>query len=140
MLPFCTRCWAEISSRNLVCPQCGSTIDTNTSVEEQLTAALQHPMSEARARICWLLGQKRATWAIPYLLQMLDDSDLFVQVAALRALGEIGDPSVISALENSAADDSMMIRIVAQGALEQIRARRSLQEEHTEPRTWRRHI
>jgi len=54
---------------------------------------------------------------------MLQDSDLFVRVAALRALGDIGDLSVEPALEAAVRDERPLVRVVAEGALEQIRAR-----------------
>jgi HEAT repeat protein len=126
MLAFCTRCWTQISTRDVACPACGANIDDDPrSFEQKLIAALGHPMPETRSRICWVLGQKKATWAVPHLVRMLGDGDLFVRVAALRALGEIGDPSAIPTLEGVVADESLLVRIVAQGALDQIRVRTS---------------
>jgi HEAT repeat protein len=124
MLAFCTRCWSEMRTANIVCPRCGARVDDDPrSYEQKLIAALGHPLPETRSRICWLLGQKRAVWAIPQLLNMLCDADLFVRIAALRALGEIGDPSAESALRAASRDDKPLVRVVAQGALEQIRVR-----------------
>ena len=124
MLAFCTRCWWEMSSKDAVCAHCGARVDEDPrSFEQKLIAALEHPLAEARSRICWILGQKRATWAIPHLIRMLKDSDLFVRVAALRALGDIGDSSAETALEETCRDEKPLVRIVAQGALQQIRAR-----------------
>ena len=124
MLAFCTRCWSGMRTEDIVCPGCGARVDDDPrSFEQKLIAALAHPLPETRSRICWLLGQKRAAWAIPHLLKMLGDADLFVRVAALRALGEIGDPSAESALQAASKDDKPLVRVVAQGALEQIRVR-----------------
>ena len=124
MLAFCTRCWSEMYAKDTLCPRCGARVDDDPrSFEEKLIAALEHPLPETRSRICWLLGQKRATWAIPHLVPMLHDSDLFVRVAALRALGDIGDLSVEPALEAAVRDERPLVRVVAEGALEQIRAR-----------------
>jgi DNA-directed RNA polymerase subunit RPC12/RpoP len=126
MLAFCTRCWSEISARDVVCPECGARVeDDPRSFEQKLVAALAHPLPETRARICWVLGRKKAGWAVPHLLHALADRDLFVRVAALRALGETGDESAVPALERAAADESKLIRIVARTALCQIRARES---------------
>jgi len=124
MLAFCTRCWSEMYAKDTICPRCGARVDDDPrSFEQKLIAALEHPLPETRSRICWVLGQKRASWAVPHLIRMLDDSDLFVQVAALRALGEIGDPSAEPALEEASKHEKPLVRIVARGALEQIRAR-----------------
>jgi HEAT repeat protein len=126
MLAFCTRCWWQISDRDVVCTHCGAKVDDDPrSFEEKLTAALEHPLPETRSRICWVLGQKKAAWAVPHLIRRLQDDDLFVRVAALRALGNIGDPSAESALEAAISDEKLLVRIVAQGALEQIRIRSS---------------
>jgi len=126
MLAFCTRCWSEISASDLVCPECGARVDDDPrSFEQKLVAALAHPLPETRARICWVLGQKKAGWAVPHLLHALADRDLFVRVAALRALGEIGDSSALAALERAAADENLMIRTVAKRALDRLRARES---------------
>lgn len=124
MLAFCTRCWSEMHTEDVVCPNCGARVDDDPrSFEQKLIAALDHPLPETRSRICWLLGQKRAIWAVPQLLNMLGDTDLFVRIAALRALGEIGDPSAEPALQAASQDDKPLVRVVAQGALEQIRVR-----------------
>lgn len=124
MLAFCTRCWSEMHTEDIVCPNCGARVDDDPrSFEQKLIAALDHPLPETRSRICWLLGQKRAIWAVPQLLNMLGDTDLFVRIAALRALGEIGDPSAELALQAASQDDNPLVRVVAQGALEQIRVR-----------------
>ena len=124
MLAFCTRCWSEMYAKDTVCPHCGARVDDDRrSFEQKLMAGLEHPLPETRSRICWILGQKRATWAVPHLIEMLRDGDLFVRVAALRALGEIGDPSAESALEMAAQDEKPLVRVVAHGALQQIYAR-----------------
>jgi HEAT repeat protein len=124
MLAFCTRCWSEMSSKDDVCAHCGARVDDDPrSFEQKLIAALEHPLPETRSRICWILGQKRATWAVPRLIRMVNDSDLFVRVAALRALGDIGDPSAEAVLQATCRDEKPLVRMVAQGALEQIHAR-----------------
>lgn len=124
MLAFCTRCWSEMSAKDTVCPRCGARVDDDPrSFEQKLIAALEHPLPETRSRICWLLGQKRANWAVSHLIEMLKDGDLFVRVAALRALGEIGDPSAEFALEIALHDEKPLVRVVAQGALDQLHAR-----------------
>jgi HEAT repeat protein len=124
MLAFCTTCWTEISAQDQECGVCGANVDDDPrSYEQKLLGALSHPLPDTRSRICWLLGQKHATWAVPHLLRMLKDCDLFVRVAALRALGEIGDPSSLEALNEAVEDGNLMIRLAAQGALDQINLR-----------------
>ncbi len=127
MLAFCTTCWSEISARDSECGVCGAKVDDNPDLYQQkLLGALLHPLPDTRARICWFLGQKHAMWAVPHLLRMLDDPDLFVRVAALRALGEIGDPLSLESLNRAVEDDNLMVRLAAQGALDQVNLRLSV--------------
>lgn len=124
MQAFCTKCWSLISTQDVVCPLCGADPGNDTrSFEQKLVAALEHPFPSTRARICWLLGQHGGSWSIPHLVRMLDDVDMFVRMAAIRALGEVGDESVVPALQRASKDDSLLLRIVAAGALEQVSAR-----------------
>jgi HEAT repeat protein len=95
--------------------------EDSRTYEQKLVAALNHPLSETRARICWVLGQKKVVGAVPHLLHILVDPDLFVRVAALQALGEIGDERALPVLERFAADESVLIQAAAQKAVKQIR-------------------
>jgi len=122
-----------MSAQSAECPACGTTVEHDpTSLEQKLAVALQHPLPEARARICWILGQRRRTWAVPYLLHILRDVDLHVRLAALRALGEIGDETAIPVLERAAEDWGVLMRVAARGALEQIRVRQTRRNALTE--------
>jgi HEAT repeat protein len=122
MLAFCTRCWMEMHSDAAVCPHCGAKVDDDPrAYDEKLKAALHHPLPHTRARICWLLGQRGGTAAIPNLLLMLKDEDVYVRIAALRALGKIGDRSVLPVLEEAANNSSLIIRLAATQALEAAR-------------------
>lgn len=122
MLAFCTRCWLEINADDTVCAHCGAEVnDDPRSYDEKLKAALHHPLPPARARICWVLGRRGDASAIPHLLHMLDDEDVYVQIAALKALGRIGDGSVLAVLEEAAGNPSLIIRLAASQALADVR-------------------
>jgi len=54
---------------------------------------------------------------------MLNDADMFVRMAAIRALGEAGDESAIPSLERALKDSALLLRVVAADALEQVSAR-----------------
>jgi len=122
MLAFCTCCWLEMQSDAAVCPHCGAKVDDDPrAYEEKLKGALQHPLPSTRARICWLFGQRADPAGTPHLLLMLKDGDLYVRIAALRALGKIGGSSVLSVLEKAANNPSLIIRLAARQALEAAR-------------------
>jgi HEAT repeat protein len=126
MVAFCTNCWRELSTSDARCPHCGAVLEHDArSFEQKLIGALRHPLPETRARICWVLGQKRGAWAVPHLIPMLEDIDLFVRLAALRGLGEIGDDAALAAVERSLSEESVLMRAAAKTALDQIRQRRS---------------
>lgn len=93
MISFCTRCWAENDAQTDLCPHCGSRQNADSrSYEEKLVAALAHPLPQARARICWLIGENNIRGAVPRLMDLAEhDPDLFVQNAAIRALGTMRD-------------------------------------------------
>jgi HEAT repeat protein len=122
MYAFCTNCWSLISAKDDRCSTCGAKPEEDgRTFHQKLTAALEHPLPETRSRICWALGRMRARWAVPQLIDMLGDEDLFVRVAALRALGDIGDEAAIPALQTATEDNSVLARIAATNALAQIR-------------------
>ncbi len=93
MIAFCTHCWAEIDDQVNSCPGCGADQSFDTrSYEEKIVAALRHPLPAARARICWLIGETRIRDGVTELMALAkSDPDVYVQKAAIEALGTIGD-------------------------------------------------
>lgn len=133
MLAFCTKCWLEINADDTVCAHCGAAVnDDPRSYEEKLRAALHHPLAPARARICWVLGRRGDPSAIPHLLRMLNDEDVYVHIAALKALGRIGDGSVLAVLEEAAASPSLIIRLAGSQALADIRRNTGVAQHESE--------
>jgi HEAT repeat protein len=83
-----------MNDRDDLCPLCGAdqTSDLRT-YDKKLVDALRHPLPQARARICWLIGENKIQGAVPRLMEIADsDPDIYVQKAAVEALGTIGDP------------------------------------------------
>jgi hypothetical protein len=91
MIAFCTHCWAEIDARLDQCSQCGADLAADSrSYEEKLIGALAHPLPQARARVCWLIGENRISAAAPCLMRLAEhDPDLFVRRAAVEGLGAL---------------------------------------------------
>jgi len=100
MISFCAHCWAEIDAREPLCPRCEVDLTGDTrSYEEKLIGALAHPLPEARARVCWLIGENRVCEAVPSLIHLAEhDPDLFVRKGALEALGAFDEPASVTVL------------------------------------------
>jgi HEAT repeat protein len=122
MLAYCTECWAQISARDAACPKCGTNVITDPrSFDEKLLSALNHPLPETRVRICGLTGRRRMRQAVPGLLRLLRDPDLYVRLTVLEALGEIGEVSTIPILEAAALERGVLLQKAARQALRRIR-------------------
>jgi HEAT repeat protein len=62
---------------------------------------------EANRRIAEALGKLRAREAVPVLLKLTRSPDGFTQVAAVDALGEVGDPAAVETLVAIATGDDV---------------------------------
>jgi HEAT repeat protein len=123
MLAYCTECWAQISTRDAACSKCGTNVITDPrSFDEKLLSALNHPLPETRVRICWLTGRRRMRQAVPGLLRLLRDPDLYVRLAVLEALGEIGEVSTVPIIEAATREKSVLVQKAARQALRRIHA------------------
>lgn len=88
MIAFCMHCWAELDATATRCARCRADLTNDPrKYSEKVVAALEHPLPEVRARMCWLIGKNEIGSAIPNLVEVADhDSDLFVRRAAHLAL------------------------------------------------------
>ena len=91
-----------MDSNEKLCPTCGANqADLDEwSFEEKLIRALRHPEPETPVRAAYILGQLRVHEAVPVLLELGRQSeDICIAAAAIDALGEIGDSSIIGEVE-----------------------------------------
>jgi hypothetical protein len=86
--------------------------------------ALSDPNAQVRAEACIRLGRSKDRQAVSPLVRVLrDDANPATREAAARALGLIGAPSSLAALQNAAqADDDRDVRRSASFAAEVIRS------------------
>jgi HEAT repeat protein len=118
MVILCPACWNETEATLIVCRNCGATVDLySTKYERQLVAELERCDAERRAQICWTLGYRGKRSAIPALVELLHDPDALVCEAAVRSLGEIGDPSVAEAVKQIATSENNDLRSAARYVL-----------------------
>jgi HEAT repeat protein len=64
-------------------------------------------VKDANRRIAGALGALRTRMAVPALLELLRSRDGFTQIAAVDALGEIGDPAAVDALLSLATGEEV---------------------------------
>jgi len=121
MFLLCPKCWNELKSGNTDCPHCGTAIDLRSpGYQRRLIAALLHASPERRCQICQALSSIADREAVRSLIGLLHDPDIFVRVAALRALGEIGDPLSVAAVEKLTLTQNLVLRAVAAAVLKML--------------------
>lgn len=121
MFLLCPKCWSELISGSTDCPRCGVHVDLpSPKYQRRLLAALAHASPERRSQICQVLASIGDREAVQGLIELLHDPDIFVRVAALRALGEIGDPSSVAAVEKLTLSQNLIVRGVATAVLKML--------------------
>jgi HEAT repeat protein len=99
---FCRFCWADIEEKSTVCFHCGA--DQNDLDYEsflvKLIGALHQPEPGTPIRGAYMLGHMKSKAAIPALLEVVKSGgNMFVAAAALDALGDIGDTTILDDIE-----------------------------------------
>ncbi len=84
---------------------------------DPLLAVLGRVKPRLRAKVVRLLGQVRATRALPEIRTLLDNHDSGLRLAAVQAIGEIGDPQGAGPLLRLLGDDDAHTRFEAAVAL-----------------------
>jgi len=121
MFVLCPKFWNELKTTNTDCPHCGTTVDLSSpKYQRRLLAGLSHANAERRSQICQVLSFIGDRGAVQALIELLHDPDIFVRVAALRALGEIGDPSSVAAVEKVTLSQNLVVRTVAAAVLKML--------------------
>jgi HEAT repeat protein len=124
---YCTNCWAEVPESATICPHCGDDIaarQARADFVDKLIAALHHPEATTPMRAAWILGELRERRAVQPLMQVFRSADnLFLMVAAVEALGKIGDPQALEMLRYSAHHPNVRLRRTAERALEEWKER-----------------
>ncbi len=118
MFVICSECWGGLTENPAVCKKCGARVDLySPDYERRLLSILPRADAETRAQICWMLGSRRERSGLAPLLKLLRDPDVMVQIAALRGLGEIGDPCAIDSVSELAKVDNVIVQTVARNVL-----------------------
>jgi len=119
MIYFCPSCWNEIENED-VCPECGVDLKelAQEGYEEKLIRALRHPEPTVPIRVAAILGKLRSRAAVEPLIEMaLSSTDPYIQEAAVRALGTIGDARALPGLNHLSREGALRVKIAAGLAL-----------------------
>lgn len=99
---FCPNCWHRLTEADKTCPQCGSTLDAfdQSSFEDKLIAALNHPIPENRQMAAQILGRLGCERALPAFeaLAADPDQDYFFLREVLVAAARIPAPASMKVL------------------------------------------
>jgi len=116
---FCPSCWSEVGAEP-VCLVCGADIRemSATSYQQKLLRALYHPEPTVPIRAATILGELGSRAAVGPLIELAaSTSDLYLQEAAIVALGRIGDGQAASLLRRLSREGALRVRRAADGAL-----------------------
>lgn len=125
---FCPKCWKEIPPGAETCPHCCSSLseEDGKPFVEKLRSALRHPEPETAARAAWILGERHELSVADELIRVLKTTqDGFLAEVAAEALGKIGDPRALPALERAAVSGTVRVRRASGLAIKQIQRRRA---------------
>jgi len=91
----------------------------DSSYDMALIEGLQHPRPDIAEMCAWVLSQRRTHLAVPALIEVLHrrPREIDVLVAAVNALGSIGDPRALPALVEAARAGAGPVRRAALRAL-----------------------
>ena len=116
---FCPSCWSEIGT-DPVCLVCGTGVRdlSGDSYEEKLLRALYHPEPTVPVRAATILGELGSSAAVEPLIELAaTTSDLYLQEAALVALGRIGDARALPLISRLGRDGAVRVKVAANQAL-----------------------
>ena len=127
---FCPECWHEVDETDRLCSACGALLSEldKKSFAEKAMAALRHPEPATSVRAAEILGKLQPPGAVAALMEVLSGGrDPYLLEVAARALGEIGDPTSIPALQPVVLSSYLVARIAAGEALGKIASREAVQ-------------
>lgn len=120
---YCPACYAANDEWDTMCHKCGGPLTEERAGDftERLIWALHHPEPTVAPRAAWILGERRDRRAVEPLISVIERSkDLGVLEEATVALGKIGDPRALPALQNLLAHSYVSVRERAAWALGRI--------------------
>jgi HEAT repeat protein len=121
---YCPQCWHDFPENHAICPDCGFNIKEFYSSKdyiEKLIQALKSPEPSTPVRAAMVLGKLKDTRAVQPLMECVNvNSDVYIVLEAVRALGNIGTLNVMMFLRGLHDHPSKMIRDEVQSILDRI--------------------
>jgi HEAT repeat protein len=119
---YCPGCWSDFGKDFDQCPKCGLHIHefwASKDYVERLILALNHPEKSTPVRAAWILGKLKDPRAVEALIRLIETSeDIYLIVAAVKALGEIRTVEALAALETLRKHPARMVKEAARWALD----------------------
>lgn len=107
----------EVQRAPAPAPAAQGAADAGSSRLAPLIADLQSPKAATRWEAVDQIGQMKDPEAVPYLLPLLKDVDVFVRMATARVLGDLKVTTAVPALIDALEDTEAAVREAALGAL-----------------------
>jgi hypothetical protein len=131
---YCPRCWRIVEDTAKVCPYCDieiSRLEEASNYESRLISALAHTEPQTAVRAAHILGDLLSHQAVPDLLAIANGPrDVYLRMAAVEALGRIGDRRALPSLAWMADHGPQTLRPTVQQAMDRIRLALSHPPEH----------
>lgn len=121
---YCPGCWCTVEETAQLCPHCGADmprLDESRNYESRLISALAHTEPQTAVRVAHILGDLRSRHAVPDLLAIANGPrDIYLRMAAVEALGRIGDRRALPALTWMIDHGPQTLRPTVRQALERL--------------------
>ena len=99
---YCPQCWHDFAEDLNTCPDCGINIKEfyeSKDYIDKLILALKSPEAGTPVRASMILGKIKDRRAVQPLMECVqNNTDIFIVLEAIKALGEIGDMEAIKFL------------------------------------------
>jgi len=120
---FCPACWKVISEEDIICPYCGYDLrDFNQlPYEQKLLMGLEHPITEMKLNVIYIIGMKNLKEAIPHLERMINkETNPIVLMQIVDALAKMTHSEALELLRKLALHRYPLVRSKAMQALEKL--------------------
>ena len=111
---YCPNCWESFRQNVDRCPVCDGDLHRAWDMKDyvdKIIAALRHPVHETVIHAAWILGQRRESRGVEALANLVRSTeDIYIALAAVKALGDIGNPEARAFLKTISTHSKRLVR------------------------------